>query len=304
MMFDPNYLRGMTMALSQSSATEQTLTNELSSGLRVTRLSDDPAAVSRNAALSGSISSLDSFVKTSTTEQSRMQIADDALGQVVSQVTKALSFAISAGNGTMNATDLSAVQTQVEQIRGSVIALANTSYQGQYVFSGSQGSTTPFTLNTATNPATTTYNGDNVISQTQTPNGQQIATSVPGSSVFMGPGSSLLGTLNQLVSDIAAAASGTGSTAAIQTDSSALTQSLDTVSTQRATLDSGLSQMITASTYASTQATVYSAQQSALLSADPAAVAIGLSAVETQHQALLGVTATLEGAQNLFAYLK
>ena len=120
----------------------------------------------------------------------------------------------------------------------------------------------------------------------------------------MASGSDLLGTLNQLVSDLGAAAAGTGSSTAIQADSSALTQALGAVTVQRATLDSSLSRLTTASGYAQTQATVYQAQQSTLLSADPATVATDLKTAETQQQALLAVASALEGAQDLFDYLK
>jgi flagellar hook-associated protein 3 FlgL len=304
MLVDPNYMRQLATAINQSTATEQTLTTELSSGLAVTQLSDDPVAVAANVGLASSISRLDSFVKSSTQEQSMMQVADNALGQVVSQVSSAISLAVNAGNGTLSAADLTSMQTQVASIRDSVLALGNTGYQGQYVFSGSQGSTKPFTLDTSTNPATASYNGDSVINRIETPDGQKVAVNVPGSSVFMASGSGLLGTLNQLVSDLGAAAAGTGSTASIQADSSALTQALGAVTGQRATLDSSLSRLTTASGYAQTQATTYQVQQSALLSADPATVATDLSTAETQHQALLAVASALEGAQNLFSYLK
>lgn len=303
-LFDPNYLSGMASAIKQSSATEQTLSTELSSGLRVTQLSDDPVAAAGNVGLSSSISQLDAFVKSSTAEQSMMQVADNALGEVVSQATKAVSLAVSAGNGTMSAQDLASAQTAVSSLRDRILGLANTSYQGQYVFAGSRGNTMPFTLNMSTNPATATYNGDTVTNTMQTPDGQQVAMNVPGSSVFTSGGGNLLATLNQLVSDLGAVAAGTGSTASIQADSTALTQALGVVSTQRAGLDSSLSRLTASSTYSSSQMAAFEAQQSQLLSADPASVATDLKSAEVQQQALLGVTAALEGAHNLFDYLK
>ena len=303
MTVDPNYTRGLAAAISQSNATEQTLTNELSSGSRITQLSDDPVAAAQNVGLSSSIGRLDSFVQSAKSDQSMMQVADNALGEVVSQVTSAISLAVNAGNGTLSTQDIQTVQTQVSSIRDSVMALGNTSYQGQYIFSGSQGSTTPFTLNSATNPATVSYNGDQVTQKMTTPDGQQVAMNVPGSSVFTNANGNLLATLNQLVSDLGSAAAGTGTTASIQADSSSLTQALGVVSGQRATLDSSLSRLMTATTYSSTQEAVYQAQQSTLLSADPASVATDLKTAEVQQQALLGVTSALEGAQDLFSYL-
>jgi flagellar hook-associated protein 3 FlgL len=304
MTFDPNYTRQLAAAISQSNATEQTLTSELSSGLAVTHLSDNPVAAARNVGLSSTISRLDSFVKSSTTEQSGLQAADNALGEVVSQVTSAIGLAVNAGNGTLSSADLASLQTQVAGIRDSVLSLANSSYQGQYIFSGSQGGTQPFTLDTTTDPATVTYNGDSVVNQVETPGGQKVAANAPGSSIFTSSSGNLLSALNRLVSDIGAAAAGTGTTASIQADSSALTAGLAAVTGQRAALDSSLSRLTTASTYAQTQATQYEAQQSTLLSADPATVATDLKTAETQQQALLAVTAALDSQQDLFSYMK
>jgi len=137
----------------------------------------------------------------------------------------------------------------------------------------------------------------------QTPDGQKVPMNVTGSSVFLSSSGNLLGTLNKLVSDLSAMAAGSGSTASIQADSSALTTALGVVSSQRAGLDSSLSRLMTSSTYSSTQLATYQAQQSTLLSADPASVATDLKAAEVQQQALLGVTSALEGAQDLFNYL-
>jgi flagellar hook-associated protein 3 FlgL len=298
MLLDPHYTVRLTQAVNNSSAREQALTNELSSGVRVSRLSDDPLAASLNVQLSGSISRMDSFVRTSTREQSMLQATDIALGQVVSQVTSALSLAVSAGNATLSSSNLSAIQKQVADIRDNVVALGNTSYLGQYVFSGSQGDTRPFQLDASTNPATATYHGDQVTQQVQTPDGQAVQVNVPGSSIFTSSSADLLGALNQLVSHLAS-----GSAAAVQGDTSALSSALSNVSTQRTAIGSSLNRLTTASGYAGSQQAALLAQQSALLSADPASVASDLKTVEVQHQALLGIEAALTKV-SLFDYLK
>ena len=100
-MFDPNYLHGMAQAIDQSGAKEQKLTTQLSSGQRVTQLSDDPVAAAANVALSGTISQLDAFVQGAKSNESMMQVSDNALGEVVTQVTSAISLAVNAGNGTL-----------------------------------------------------------------------------------------------------------------------------------------------------------------------------------------------------------
>src|ERR1700759_3117640 len=214
MRVDPNYIFNLTAAVDQSASEEATLTSELSSGLRVASLQDDPVAVAQAALLGASISKDDTFVQTASNETSRMQVTDSTLGEVVSQVTSAISTAVSGNNGTLNASDLASVAQALSGIRDQVLSLANTSYQGQYLFGGSQGSAPPFTLDTTTNPATAVYNGDSSVQFIQTPSGQQIQVNLPGSAVFGAAGSGVLGALNQLISDF----SGGATTAALTAD--------------------------------------------------------------------------------------
>ena len=86
-------------------------------------------------------------------------------------------------------------------------------------------------------------------------------------------------------------------------DTGQVKSALDNVSTQRTVIGSSLSRLAATSTYAQTQQTNLEARQSALLAADPATVATDLKTAEVQHQALLGVVATLSSV-NLFSYLK
>jgi flagellar hook-associated protein 3 FlgL len=299
MRVDPNYISNLAAALSQSTGQENTLTSELSSGLRVASLSDGPVAVAQSTLLGSSIAKDDTFVQTASNESSRMQVTDSTLGEVVTQITSALSTAVSGNNGTLNASDLASVAQTLSGIRDQVLSLANTSYQGQYLFGGSQGSAPPFTLDTSTTPATAIYNGDANVQYVATPSGQQIQVNLPGSAVFGAAGSGVLGALNQLISDFSSGAT----TASLTTDTGALTTALGQLSSQRSTLDSALSRLQATSTYAQTEESQLKVAQSNLVSADPAAVATQLSQAEVQHQALLSVMNAL-GSSNLFSLMK
>jgi flagellar hook-associated protein 3 FlgL len=299
MRVDPNYVTNLASSLDQSTAAEETLTSELSSGLRVASLQDDPVTVAQSTLLGSSISRDDTFVQTASNESSRLQVTDSTLGEVVTQVTSAISTAVSGNNGTLNASDIASVAQELGGIRDQVLSLANTSYQGQYLFGGSQGSTPPYTLDTSTDPATANYTGDNSLQFLETPSGQKIQVNLPGSSVFGAAGSGVLGALNQLISDF----SGGAATGTITADTSALTTALGQLSSQRSTLDSSLSRLQSTSTYVQTEESQLTVAQGSLVSADPAAVATQLSQAETQHQALLSVINAL-GSSDLFSLMK
>jgi flagellar hook-associated protein 3 FlgL len=299
MRVDPNYITNLTASLDQSTAEEDTLTSELSSELRVTSLSDDPVAVAQSMLLGSSIAQDDTFVQTASNESSRMQVTDSTLGEVVNQVTTAISTAVGGNNGTLNASDVASVAQALSGIRDQVLSLANTSYQGQYLFGGSDGSVAPFSLDTSTTPATVNYAGDNNVQYVETPGGQKIQVNLPGPSVFGTAGSGVLSSLNQLIADF----SGGASSATITTDTSALTTALGQMSSQRSTLDSALNRLQSNSTYVQTEESQLTVAQSNLVAADPSAVASQLSTAETQHQALLSVINAL-GGSDLFSLMR
>jgi len=295
MRVDPNYVRGLVVSLNNSTLAEQKLTGELSSGLAVSSLSDNPVAAGQASLLTAAISQDDSFVQAATSMQSLMQVTDSALGSVVTQLTSALSIAVEGNNGTENSSNLMSLSQQMGSIRDQVVALANSSYQGTYIFSGSDGSVQPFTVDTSTVPATTTYNGDSNAGAVTTENGQQIQTGLAGSAVFAAPGADVMSALNNLVADFS---SGTPSPTS-SADIGVLQVALSNVTQQRSILDSSLVRLQSTSSYAQTDAVNDTAAVGTLVAADPATIATQLSSVETQNQALMSVIATLE-KQSLF----
>lgn len=299
MRVDPNFVTNLSGALDQSQSVEANLTSQLSSGLRVISLADDPVAAAQASMIGSAIAQEDNYVQTATSESSMLQVTDSTLGEVVTQLTSAVRLAVQGSNGTTNAANLSSITQQLTGIRDQVLSLANTSYQGSYLFAGSQGSTQPFTLNASTSPATVIYAGDTDVQYVTIPSGQKIQVNLPGSSIFGTGTTGVLGALNQLIADFS---SGTAaSTSAV--DSSVLTASIGQLSQQRSTLDSSLSRLQATCTYAQTEEAQLKAQQSSLVASDTASVATQLKSAEVQNEALMNVMTSLEKT-NLFDYLK
>ena len=301
MRVDPYYVSNLVGSLDQTQSTQQQLTSELSSGVRVTSLSQDPVAAGENVLLLNQIQQDDSFTQSSSLVTGQLQVADSALGSVVSQLTQAISLATSANNGTMNASDVKSIGSQISGILDEVQSLANTSYQGQYIFAGGQTSTTPFSTSTATSPAVTSYSGDEDVNYLLTPNGQKIQLNVPGDQIFAGSGAnSVFGALNNLVADYS---SGTVNTAQAASDTQALSTALNYVSQQRVTIDNSITQVSAASSAVSNEQTQLTSAQTNLMQADVAKISTQLSLSETQQTALEDVISKL-GSGSLFDKLQ
>ncbi len=299
MRVDPFYVSNLAGALDRAQGTEQQLTSELSSGVRVTSLSQDPVAAGENVLLLNQMRRDDSFTQSSSLVEGRLQVADSALGSVVSQLTQALSIATGANNGTLNAGQLQAISSQLSGIRDEITSLANSSYQGQYIFAGSLTSTAPFATSSLTTPATTSYNGDQDVNHLLTPNGQTIQLNVPGDQIFATSGpNSAFQALNNLIADYASGAS----SAASALDTQALGTALSYVSQQRVTLDNSLTQLTAATDSVTSEKTQLTVAQTSLMQADLPQISTQLSLSKTQQTALEAVISQL-GAGSLFEKL-
>jgi flagellar hook-associated protein 3 FlgL len=308
MRVDPFYVTNLVGSLDQTQASEQQLTSELSSGVRVTSLSQDPVASGENVLLLNQMQQDDTFTQSANLVTGQLQVADSALGSVVSQLTQGISLATSANNGTMNPSNVKSIANQISGILNEVTSLANTSYQGQYIFAGGQTSTAPFATSTTTSPATTTYKGDENVNYLHTPNGQKIQLNVPGDQIFLGSGSnSVFGALNALIADYSSGTVDTNQavkdtqalgTALNYVSAQALGTALNYVSQQRVTIDNSMTQVTAASDAVNNVQSQLTTAQTNLMQADIPTISTQLSLAETQQTALISVIASLNSTSN------
>ncbi len=307
MRVDPTYITNLVGSLDQTQSSEQQLSAELSSGVSITSLSQNPVGSGENVLLLNQIQQDDSFTTSSNLVTGQLQVADSALGSVVSELTQAISLATSANNGTMNASDVQSIGNQISGIRDEVQSLANTSYEGQYIFSGGETNAAPFSTSAATSPAVTSYAGDENVNYFELPNGQKIQLNVPGDQIFLGGGAnngsgSVFDALNALVADYS---SGTVNTAQAANDTAALNTALNFVSQQRVTIDNSITQLSAASGAVTNEKTQLTAAQTDLMQADLPTISTQFSLAETQQTALEDVIAELESSSNnLFTKLQ
>jgi flagellar hook-associated protein 3 FlgL len=295
MRVDPYYITNLVGSLDQAQASEQQLSSELSGGVRVTSLSQDPVGSGENVLLLNQIQKDDSFTTSSSLVTGQLQVADSALGSVVTQLTSAISLATSANNGTMNSSNVKSIANQISGILDEVQSLANTSYQGQYIFAGGKTSSAPFTTSTSTSPAVTSYVGDEDVNYLEMPNGEKIQLNVPGDQIFNATGNSVFAALNGLIADYS---SGAVNTSQAVSDTQALSSALGYVSQQRVVIDNSTTQLTAATDAISSEQTQLTAAQSSLMQADIPQLSTQLSLAETQQTALEDVIAQLGSVSN------
>ena len=145
-----NMVPDVQFAMQQSQQALSAALQQVSTGLRVNQTSDDPAAAANMVVSLAASANVDRYTKNISALQPQMQTADSAISSIVTSLNSAVTLGTSAANGTNSAANKQAIVVQLQSVLSNVIAQANTSYQGSYVFGGSETTTPPFVAASAT----------------------------------------------------------------------------------------------------------------------------------------------------------
>lgn len=268
---------------------------ELSTGKSVNSLGDNPAAAAALVGNDSQTAEVDQFQSNISSVQGLLQVGDSTMSSVVNLMTQAISLGIEGSNGTLSASDRQSVASQMTGILQQMVGLANTTYQGNYIFAGTDTQTEPFTVN-ASAPDGVTYNGNTEVNSVQLSNGQSLAINVPGSQLFQNSSGDIFGALNQMIT---ALQSGTGFDAA----NSSLESAFNAINAQRVFYGNGGAELDTVTSFLSQEKIELSTQQTDLVGADMGQVASDYSQAEVQQQALLAASGKILAEPTLFDYL-
>jgi len=145
----------MEYAMQQSQQALSTAEMQVATGRRVNQLSDDPSASASMVVSLTSSANVDQYTSNVGTLSPQLQTADSAISQAITVLNTAITLGTEGANGT-NTAQRPVIATQVAGVLSTVIAQANASYGGVYLFGGSASSTPPFVA------ASTTYTSANV----------------------------------------------------------------------------------------------------------------------------------------------
>jgi len=292
---NPDLLPGLLASIQQSQQNEATATQQLASGRNVNQLSDNPLAASQLVRTHDQAGVDGQFQQNLSTLQSKYQVADSTLGNVVQVLTRALSLGVEGANGTLNASDQQAIAGEVQGLINQTVSLANTSYQGTFLFSGTAVNTQPFTLNTVTNAVT--YNGNSSTTSVELSNGDSITGNLPGDQLFQNASGNVTGALQSLY---AALSSGTNIPASV----TAVQDALNSVGQQRVFYGNNLNQISQSETFLGQDQLNLSQQENNLVGANLATVATNFAQAQIASQATLNSTAKVLGLPTLLDFLK
>jgi flagellar hook-associated protein 3 FlgL len=270
---------------------------QIASGQKLNSLSDNPAAVASLVGLRMESSSDTQYLSNITSMTGSLQVADSALSSVVEALTSAQSLGVQGANGTLNSADQQAIAEQVQGLQQQILGLANTSYNGEFLFSGTATSTQPYTAVPVTpaSPSGITYQGNTNTSSMEISEGQAMPINLPGSQLFSNGTASVF----QSLQDLYSALNTNGDVSSAVTE---VSKALSYVSAQQTFYGNSLDRLKNAQTFLTQEQTQLTENESSTLDADMATAVTNLSQTQATRQALLDAGGNISQT-DLFDYL-
>jgi flagellar hook-associated protein 3 FlgL len=276
---NPDLYTTMLAGLAQDRQQEDQAISELSSGRKVNQPSDNPAAVAGLIVNNAQASAVNTYLSNVSSLQAAMQEADSTLNSVVTSLSQAISLAIEGANSTMNQTDRDAIAQEVDGIQQQILAYANQSFQGNYLFAGTAVKTQPFVVDPSSTSGVS-YVGNTGVNNVEIGVGQTVPANLPGSQLFNAPGADVF----QALADLSSALQSGSNIPAAETE---VQNAFNSINAQRAFYGTTLSRLNTATSFLNEENLGLSQEEDNLVGADMATVASQLAQAQTALSATL-----------------
>lgn len=285
-------MRFVTIARSLSAlrSREAELTQQISSGRRLGKPSDDPAAVASATRLRAQISRTADYQNTISTVRSDISLSERTLAQAANLMVRARELALQGANDSLSPADRVALAREVSALREQLVSTANTRGSRGFLFSGSR-------TDTAALSELGVYQGDDASHVVEIAPGVSASVTVTGAQAFTSAGGTdAFATLQALEQGLLA------------DDSAAISATLGSIEDSRSQIvraqaDAGmiLNRLDSADEALAVTALELQSRQSTLEGVDPFAALSELTQLGTTlEQAIIVARSTLNNRGDLF----
>ncbi|MFO7577780.1 MAG: flagellar hook-associated protein FlgL [Pelovirga sp.] len=175
--------RSLQTLLNRSNDQLQNLQLQIASGRKLNRPSDDPTAISPVLSARTRIQSADRYMETIASGLDRINQMDSYLDAIQNNLVRLKEISIAGVNGALSPADMTTYAEEVAQLRQSLLADANASVDGKYLFAGFAETTRPFTEN---EDGAVVYNGDSGVIEFEIAPNELIAVNLTGANLMQG----------------------------------------------------------------------------------------------------------------------
>lgn len=175
------FQNGINSILSQQAQVNSTQT-ELTTGKKVLTPSDDPAAAAEILRINSELTVVDQYQDNAVLAENQLELEEGAIDNLENVLQRVRELVVQASNATQSEETRSAISTEIAERLAEVVDIANVkNFNGDYVFSGFQSTTAPFTIQSGV----VSYAGDDGQRFAKIGANSEIAVGDPGSNVFL-----------------------------------------------------------------------------------------------------------------------
>jgi flagellar hook-associated protein 3 FlgL len=284
-------------ALETSDESEQGALTQLTSGRRVNADSDDPAAAAQEVNISSQMNDCDQYLRSITSLTSELQTADSSLNSVVTALQQAISLGTEGANGTLSEPDRTSIAQQIKGISQEVFSVANLSYNGTYVFGGTETTQPPYVLDNSA-AGGVSYKGNDDVNSVEVAQGESVAVNQPGSQLFSAPDANVFVALD----DLTTALESNGTTDDIGDAVTQLRSAYDQLTSARTFYGSTVDQIVGTQVFLDSESVQLAQQQNGTVGIDMDVAVTYLTNAEESRAATVQAASSLQG-MTLMDYL-
>lgn len=163
--------------------------NQVSTGKRFERLSEDPLSGVQVMTADRGLRGIDQYRRNSSAARTRTDAEEATLSQVTDLLTRAKELTLQEGSASGTADTRAAAKAEIDRIIEQVVQLGNTQVGNEYIFAGDMVNTSPFDASGA-------YLGDDGVRKAEVGQGYLITTNHTGRELLVNSG--VLTTLQSL----------------------------------------------------------------------------------------------------------
>lgn len=160
--------------------------NQLATGRRINRPSDDIVGTRRLLTLTGEREGIDRYLSNVGSAQSAVQMASAQLQELSGTLSSIRELAVQGANGTLSPSDRASIANEIDALLQNAVSGLNVKFEGRFLFSGTKTGQLPFELVTGTDGLQRLqYNGNGDLQEVDVAPDLRLPVNLPGADLLV-----------------------------------------------------------------------------------------------------------------------
>ena len=176
----------LTADIQKNEANYMRITQQLASGRKIMSISDDPIAAVNIVNTNRQLGQIETFNQNTAMAMEELDTLDDLMELATGYLQQAWDKGLQANNGTYGKSSLEALKTEIDEITKTMVDLANTEFNDNYIFGGANTKLLPYDIDEYGNVLYrgTPHDNPDYIRQTEVADGVFEIINTTGDKVF------------------------------------------------------------------------------------------------------------------------